>query len=53
MVATEIKGKDHPITCHEDREGENRYSCTLSLTSALEGGWWSRSQTSRFTTGSD
>jgi hypothetical protein len=29
----------HAITCHERTEGEHRYSCTLSLTSALEGGW--------------
>jgi hypothetical protein len=29
----------HTITCHERTEGEHRYSCTLSLTSALEGGW--------------
>ena len=30
-------GKVHPITGHEDPEGEQRYSSTLSLTSALEG----------------
>ena len=32
------KGKVHPITCHEGPEGEQRYSSTLSLTSALDGG---------------
>jgi hypothetical protein len=31
------KGKDHPITCHEGPDGEQRYSSTLSLTSALVG----------------
>jgi hypothetical protein len=32
------KGKLHPRTGHEGPEGEKRYSPTLSLTSALEGG---------------
>ena len=32
------KGKDHPRTGHEGPKGEYRYSSTLSLTSALEGG---------------
>ena len=31
------KGKGHPITGHKGREGELRYSSTLSLTSALDG----------------
>jgi hypothetical protein len=31
----EHKGKIDPITCPEDIEGEWRYTCTLSLTSAL------------------
>jgi len=30
------KGKGHPITCHEGPEGEQRYSSTLSLNSALD-----------------
>jgi hypothetical protein len=30
-------GKFHPITGHEGPEGEYRYSCTLSLTSGLDG----------------
>jgi len=35
------KGKFHPIAGHEDPEGEQRYSFTLSLISALdEGGWF-------------
>jgi hypothetical protein len=33
------KGKVHPRTGHEGPEGEQRYSPTLSLTSALDGGW--------------
>ena len=32
------KGKDHPRTGHEGPEGEQMYSSTLSLTSALDGG---------------
>ena len=31
------KGKAHPRTGHEGPEGEKRYSCTLSFTSALDG----------------
>ena len=38
-VCHEIKkGKDHPRTGHEGPEGEYKYSSTLSLTSALDGG---------------
>jgi len=33
------KGKVHPRTGHEGPEGEQRYSSTLSLTSALDRGW--------------
>jgi hypothetical protein len=32
------KAKIHPRTGHEGPEGEQRYSCTLSLTSALDVG---------------
>ena len=31
------KGKVHPITSHKDPEGEQMYSSTLSLNSALDG----------------
>jgi hypothetical protein len=31
------KGKDHPRIDHEDSEGEQTYSCTLFLNSALDG----------------
>jgi len=34
-----VKGKVHPRTGHEGPEVEQRYSSTLSLTSALDGGW--------------
>jgi hypothetical protein len=30
--------KVHPITCHEDKEFDQRFSSTLSLTSALDWG---------------
>jgi len=33
------KGKFHPRTVHEGREGECMYRSTLSLTSALDGEW--------------
>ena len=36
-IKTKGKGKGHPRTGHEDPEGEQRYSSTLSLTSALDG----------------
>ena len=35
------KGEVQPRTSHEGPEGEQRYSSTLSLTSALDGGGWS------------
>ena len=35
--ADKCKGKDHTITCHEGRGGEQRNSSTLSLTKALGG----------------
>jgi hypothetical protein len=46
-----IKGKVHPITCHEGTEGEYRYSCALSLTSVLDGGGWLTSDPGHFTPG--
>jgi hypothetical protein len=36
----DVVGKVHPITCHEGTEREKRYSCTLSLISALDGKGW-------------
>jgi hypothetical protein len=43
------KVKVHPITCHEDTEGEYGCNSTLSLTSALDGGGWSMPRPGRFT----
>jgi len=43
------KGKGRPKTGHEDPEGEYRYSSTLSLASALDGGRWSTPRPGRFT----
>jgi len=33
-----MDGDLHPITCHKGPEGEQGYSSTLPLTSALDGG---------------
>ena len=33
----EVKGKVHPITCHESTNEVQRYSTTLSLTLGLDG----------------
>jgi len=41
--------KVHPRTRHIGPEGEQRYSSTLSLTSALDAGGWSTPRPSRFT----
>ena len=35
-----VKAKFTPRRGHEDPEGEERYSSSLSLTSALDGGEW-------------
>ena len=34
---SELSGKVGTITCHAGAEGEQRYSSTVSLTSALDG----------------
>jgi hypothetical protein len=49
----DLKGKVLPRTGHEGPEGEYRYSFTLSLTSALDGGGWSTPRPGRFTPGND
>ena len=41
----------HPRTGHEGPEGEQRYSSTLSFTSAQDGGAWSTPSPGRFTSG--
>ena len=43
------KGKVHPRTGHEGPEGEQIYSSTLSLTSALQGCGWLTPRPGRFT----
>ena len=47
------KGKGLPTTGHEGQEGEQRYSSTLTLTSAIDGGGWSTPSPGRFTPGND
>ena len=46
-----VKGKVHPKTGHEDPERKYKYSSTLSLTSAPDGGGWSKPRFGRFTPG--
>ena len=46
-----VKAKAHPRTGHEGPEWEERYSCTFSLTSALDWGGWSKPRPGRFTPG--
>jgi hypothetical protein len=43
----------HPVTGHEGPEVELRYSSTLSLSSALGGGGWSKPSPRSFTPGPD
>ena len=47
------KGKDWPRRGYEGPEGEQRYSSTLSLTSALDGGGWLTLRPGSFTPGND
>ena len=47
------KGNVHPRTGHESPERENRYSSSLSLTSSLDAGGWSKPRPDRFTPGKD
>jgi hypothetical protein len=49
MCSTGIKSKVNTTTCHKGTEGEMRYSSTLSLTLALDGGWWLMPCPCRFT----
>ena len=45
--------KFHHTTDHEAPDGEKRYSCTLSLISALDGRGWSTPYPGRFSPGND
>jgi len=47
------KGKVHPIKGHEGPKGKWRYSSTLPLTSALDGGGWPAPHPGRFPPGKD
>ena len=38
IYTTSLVGRFHPFIGHEGPQGEQRYSCTLFLTTALEGG---------------
>jgi hypothetical protein len=42
------KGKGHSVAGHESPDVEYRYSSTLSLTLALDGGGWSTPHPGRF-----
>jgi hypothetical protein len=52
-VKDRSKRKIHLRKGHEGPKGKYRYSCTLSLTSALEGVGWSRPCPHRFTPGKE
>ena len=45
--------KVYPRTGHEGPEGEKRYSSTLSLTSALDGGGWLTARPCGFSPGKE
>ena len=53
IVWSLMVGKDevHNVICREGTDREYRYSCTLSLTSVLDGGWWSTSRPDRIIPG--
>jgi hypothetical protein len=53
VMLVKVKGKVHPITGHEGPEVEYRYSSTLPLTSALDGGGWSTPRPGCFIPGED
>jgi hypothetical protein len=52
-IKGKIEGKLQPRTGNEGLERQWRCSSSLSLTSALEGGGWSRLRSGRFTTAYD
>jgi len=47
IIYSKGKGKGHPVTGHEGPYGEQRYSFTLSLTSALDRGGYSTPRSGR------
>jgi len=48
-IKKKVKGKFYTIAGHEASEGEKRHSSTLSLTSVLDCGGWSKPHSGRFT----
>jgi hypothetical protein len=46
-----VEDKAHPRTCQEGTEGEKRYSPSLSLLYALDGGGWLTPRPGCFTSG--
>jgi len=48
-MITKCKRKAEPTTGHEGPDGEYRYSFTIHLTSALDGGGWLTPRPGRFT----
>jgi len=53
LEQVKCEGTFHPIIGYEGREGGERYSSSLSLTSALNGGGWSMTRPSCFTSGKE
>ena len=53
QYSNKAKGKGHHRTGHEGPEVQQRYSSTLSLTSAVDGGGWSTPRPGSFTPGKD
>jgi hypothetical protein len=52
-LSLQNKGKAHPRTGHEGPEGEERYTSTLSLTSAVDEVGWLKSRPGCYTTGKE
>jgi hypothetical protein len=52
-VIAKVNGKIHPRTGHDGPEVQQRYSSTLSLTSALDEDVWSTPHPGRFSPGKD
>jgi len=48
-IRLDSTGQGHAITVNEGPEGEEKYSSTASLTSALDGCGWSTPRPGRFT----
>ena len=49
----EMQSKVHPRIGHENTEGEQKYSSTLQLTSALDGSGWSTPRPGQFSPGKE